>query len=59
MNVRVLAGETVELINSRGKMVAVCRHSSSAYSGYVMGFEFTDDSEMNSGRDWSPLPATW
>lgn len=51
--------EVVELISSRGKMIAICRHVNPGYTGFVMGFEFLDDSELADGCDWSPLPATW
>jgi hypothetical protein len=59
MDDAVAVGQVVDLINSRGRMVAVCRHVNPGYTGFVMGFKFLENSDLHDGCEWSPLPATW
>jgi hypothetical protein len=59
MEVAVAPATVVELTNSKGSMRAVCRHTDRAWSGYVVGFEFLDSSDLQNAWTWSPLPATW
>jgi hypothetical protein len=59
MEVPVAPETIVELTNSKGSMRAVCRHTDPAWSGYIVGFEFLDSSDLHNAWTWSPLPATW
>lgn len=49
----------VLVTNEKGTMRGICRSVRSAYTGYIVGIEFTDGGDLSNGCDWSPLPATW
>lgn len=59
MDVSVAPLTEVELTNEKGTIKAICRTARPAYTGYIMGFEFKEGTELRSGNDWSPFPATW
>ena len=59
MDTAVTPGTVVDLSNEKGSVRAICRHNSPAFTGYVVGFEFTDGPSPRTVAAWSPLPATW
>jgi hypothetical protein len=59
MEARLPSGTEVRLVSSKRDFLATVRHIGVAYSGYLIGLEFTTPCKNNAKENWSPLAATW